>query len=320
MAPLRPLRSNRTPIIGSIIGSLPLPTRLLDPALLLCALAAPALALSFWFLSSAQAPRAAFLQQALAIAVGLSLLLLSRRSRLAPSPTPWLVCALAASLWLPILLSSEPHGPQRWLPLAGLRLYLAPVAAPLLILLLGAPLAIPPLLYLGIVATAALALTLQPDAAQLTAYSVAILTSLLTSKVSSLPRSLAAAIPVLLLLCLAIAWRIPDPLAPVPYVEGVFTIAATASPISLCAALAFAAMPVAGFVWLARTHRYPAALPLATLPAAAYYATLFALAPLQITPVPLLGYGAGPILGYFLATTALRQPQHQSTPPLPTKP
>ncbi|MEJ1932297.1 hypothetical protein WDZ92_18835, partial [Nostoc sp. NIES-2111] len=170
-----------------------------------------------------------------------------------------------------------------------------------------------------------LALTLQPDAAQLTAYSVAILTSLLTSKVSRLPRSLAAAIPVLLLLCLAIAWRIPDPLAPVPYVEGVFTIAATTSPIVLCAALAFAAMPVAGFVWLARAHRYPAnlplaTLPLATLPTAAYYATLFALAPLQITPVPLLGYGAGPILGYFLATTALRQPPHQSTPPLPTKP
>ena len=33
---------------------------------------------------------------------------------------------------------------------------------------------------------------------------------------------------------------------------------------------------------------------------ALYWATVFALAPRQVTPVPWLGFGAGPILGYFL--------------------
>lgn len=332
-----PPRRGPTRIIGSLdlphpehrtkrLQRPPIPTRLLDPALLLCALALPALALSFWLLHAAHAPSAAFLQQALAIAVGITLLLLLRRCHLAPSSTPWLVLGLAVSLWLPIVLSSEPYGPARWLSLAGLRLYFAPVVLPLMIFLLSAPLAIPALLHLGVVATTALALTLQPDAAQLTAYSFAILASLFISRVSvisqvsGLRRWFAPALLALLVPCLYVAWRIPDPLAPVPYVEGVFNIAAVASPIALLAALAFAAMPVAGFVWLAWAHRSSAAIRLATLPVAAYYAALFALAPLQITPVPLLGYGAGPILGYFLVTAAQRQSPQQSTRLLPTNP
>ena len=41
------------------------------------------------------------------------------------------------------------------------------------------------------------------------------------------------------------------------------------------------------------------------LAVAVYYATLFALAPLQTTPVPLLGFGAGPILGYLLVASVV---------------
>jgi hypothetical protein len=204
---------------------------------------------------------------------------------------------LAFSLWLPIAVDSE-AGPERWLNFGGIRLYLAPAVVPLTVFLLGAPTAIPSVVYMGIVATVAIALTLQPDAAQLTAYAFAMLTTFIASGGH---RWLRVSLLALLMVCLTVAWRIPDPLAPVPYVEGVFGIAAEASPVALLAALTFAAIPVAGFVWVARANRCNGALAVA-----AYYATLFALAPLQVTPVPLLGFGAGPILGYFLVTGARR--------------
>ena len=40
--------------------------------------------------------------------------------------------------------------------------------------------------------------------------------------------------------------------------------------------------------------------PRGLLAVAMYYVALVGLAPLEITPVPLLGFGAGPILGYLL--------------------
>ncbi len=95
-------------------------------------------------------------------------------------------------------------------------------------------------------------------------------------------------------------WRAPDPLAPVRYVEGAFVLAAEASPFALLAALIFAALPVTAFVWVARVTGSSG-----TCAVAVYYASLFALAPLQATPVPLLGFGAGPILGYCLVASAV---------------
>ena len=104
----------------------------------------------------------------------------------------------------------------------------------------------------------------------------------------------------LILCCAVAAWRVPDPLAPVRYAEGVFSLAADVSIVALLAAVVSAALPVLGLVWLARSTLWSA--PLAV---AAYYTTLFALAPLQVTPVPLLGFGSGPILGYFLVASIL---------------
>jgi hypothetical protein len=72
------------------------------------------------------------------------------------------------------------------------------------------------------------------------------------------------------------------------------------SPFALLAAVVFAALPVLGLVWFALSTRCRAPLAIA-----AYYTTLFALAPLQVTPVPLLGFGSGPILGYFLVASIL---------------
>ena len=123
-----------------------------------------------------------------------------------------------------------------------------------------------------------------------------------------------AALPILargglagmLLIGVIATWRLPDPLAPVPYVEGVFRLAADVSPWALAAAVLSAVLPVATLAHVARQNRS-----VGVLAVAVYLAGVFALAPLQVTPVPLLGFGAGPILGYFLAAGLICHEMHR---------
>lgn len=205
----------------------------------------------------------------------------------------WLALILAASLFIP--MATGTGTPARWLVLGHVRVYLAAVALPLVLFLLGAP--SHTLATITSVTTAAIALVLQPDASQLTAFALGTLALLVPA---TLPRPVRLGLCGILLGSAVVAWRTPDSLAPVRYVEGVFILAADASPWAFVAAVVSAALPVAAFVWAARVNRSPGAFAVAV-----YWGALFALAPLQITPVPLLGFGAGPILGYFLVAGAV---------------
>ena len=196
----------------------------------------------------------------------------------------WPALVLAACLFLP-LTDSQEWGPRRWLYFGGFGLYVAPVVIPAL--LLGAGGRPAAALLLG-----GLALTVQPDAAQLTALAVASSPLLFTSRHGwVMPLFTAAAFLVAVLVC----WRIPDPLAPVDHVEGVLRIAASMGPLVLGGALLAALLPSMTLLRLAVQHRSAS-----LLSAGLYFATLVCLAPLEVTPVPLLGFGSGPILGYAL--------------------
>lgn len=264
--------------------------------------AAPAIVLGVWLLHIAGAPRSAQTLQAVvaSIAAVMSVVLVTVRRVRPPGDIRWFALALALSLFIPLLADSR-GGPERWLALGSVRLYLAPIVLPLVLLLLGAPFRAP-VIHAASVALAAIALLLQPDAAQLSGVALAMLVLLASS---SAPLLLRCALAAGLLLCTVVAWRIPDPLAPVRYVEGVFHLAAEISPLALLGALVCAALPVVALVWVARMTRSSG-----TFAVAVYYASLFALAPLQVTPVPLLGFGAGPILGYFLVASAIGHRLH----------
>jgi hypothetical protein len=95
---------------------------------------------------------------------------------------------------------------------------------------------------------------------------------------------------------LATAWAFshPDPLQPVAHVEGVFALALGHSLFAGAAVIASAAALVVGLhvnssggrTWLSAV--------------AVYYAVLFACSVAGLTPAPLIGYGAGPLLGFGL--------------------
>jgi hypothetical protein len=259
--------------------------------------AIPAVILSFWVMSITSAPSAAFAMQAAALVVGsaLGVGMAGRRPAPTRAATQWWASAAVAALAVPLLLSSD--GPARWISLGGARVYIAAVVLPSLLVLLRRS-AAPAAWHHAILMAAALVLVRQPDAAQATAFCVAALTVLLRLPGSALARVLTGCV---LVLSVILPWAQPDPLAPVPYVEGVFVVALAASPwlfaVAVCAAIA----PVLALLRLARAGQRGAGA------VAGYYATILMLAPLQVTPVPLLGFGAGPILGYGLVAGLLSQ-------------
>ena len=97
-----------------------------------------------------------------------------------------------------------------------------------------------------------------------------------------------------------LAWALsqPDPLQPVAHVEGVFALALGHSLFAGAAVIASAAALVVGLhvnssggrTWLSVV--------------AVYYAVLFACSVAGLTPAPLIGYGAGPLLGFGLMVAA----------------
>lgn len=260
--------------------------------LCLCAAVLPAVGTGMWLLRIAGAPRSVAALQVVAVAAGLAVHAAMVRSRTSTvDMNQWLSALVVAGLFLPLSMPSH-GGPARWLEVGSLRLYVAPLLLPLAVFQLGRSrqrLSV----YTTTVVAVVIALALQPDASQLTAFAVAMAAPLAAG---DRPWRVRVGLWGLVLGVAGVAWRTPEKLMPVPYVEGVFAVAATVSPWALGVTLLAAALPVATFAWASRRLRSPGVLAIAL-----YWAALFALAPFEVTPVPWLGFGAGPIFGYFLA-------------------
>lgn len=193
---------------------------------------------------------------------------------------------LAAPLFTP---ASEP---DRWLSIGPVSLYVAPIVLPALLIGCSVWLARggrSALFASAAVVGASLLLALQPDASQTLALLVA------TAIASARSRS-AVSIGAVLGAGVSAAWAFsqPDPLQPIAHVEGVFALALTHSLPAGIAVAAGAAALVIGLQVNASIGRKSLSV------VAAYYAVLFACSIAGLTPAPLVGYGAGPVLGFGL--------------------
>lgn len=195
---------------------------------------------------------------------------------------------------LAMTLPGSSPGPERWIPLGPLRLYVAPFLLPSFIaacsVLAGNGNKSRIAAFTATLCVAIL-LALQPDASQL-------LGLLLAATVAAMHYRLGAFRPALIVFALTLttarAFSMPDPLEPVPYVEGVFKLALDHSS-SIGIAVIAAALALVLGLWITSIKG-----PTWLSAVAAYYAALFACSIAGLTPAPLIGYGAGPILGFGL--------------------
>lgn len=260
----------------------------------------PALLLGVLVMRASGVPAGLWGQNLAAWAAGVLACLALGRARTSPARARWagVVAVLAVGALAATLIDPGVQGVHRWVKLGPVRLHAAAVLLPLLLAALAAlARARGWWAAAGIAAVVALALLLQPDAAQATAFAAGATVLLLPGAGKSPPR-LAGLLPLPLLAVLASLRR--DPVAPVPHVEGILGLAAgLGAGWGVAAVAALALLPVP-FLLAGRGAGSRAGLALGA------YVAVTLLAPLAGSfPVPVMGYGVSPVLGYLLGAAGL---------------
>lgn len=230
-----------------------------------------------------------------AMAFGLLIWSIGRRFPPPTRPaTQAFIAAAAVSTILLTFMSEGMLGVHRWISVSGFRLHASAIAAPLILLCVAAAALHSHLSALVLALTTGIMLALQPDAAQTLSFVAGCAVVLVRARVQQRRNVL---LSVALLAAVSVAAFIRhDPLPPVTHVEGIFAAATARAPAwAVAAALALLLLPVP-FAAAWYRHRHLAALALGV------YVVMTLLAPAWGTfPVPVMGYGVSPILGYFIA-------------------
>lgn len=229
-----------------------------------------------------------------ATAVGMLIWALVRR--LPPPSRPATRAFLTAASLIAILLpfaAAGMLGVHRWIAVAGLRLHASAIVAPLIILAVAAAASRTTALPLAIGAAGVMILALQPDAAQATSLAAACAVVLVLAPMKPVRQLLSV---VVLTAVSAVSFFRHDPLPPVAHVEGIFGVVSSGG--VGWAVLATVALLLLAVPFFVAWHRHRRVMALA----AGVYVAMTILAPAWGTfPVPVMGFGASPILGYFLA-------------------
>jgi cell division protein FtsW (lipid II flippase) len=260
----------------------------------LLAAALPALLASVFVLSIADVGGGTWLVQAGSIAMMVALAtgggVLARR----PSRRGVMVAAGATLLLCALPLLGSAQSPERWVVGGPVSLYVAPVCLPALLSLVAWRMRRDARLATGAAAAlwaVALVLAAQPDLSQVLALTAGALV-IIALDVTPWWRRVATMAPFVVAVVLAQAQG--DPLQPVGHVELVVAVAWQHSMLAGVCVLLATLVFVGTLAWrLGRLDPAQGAV-------AAYYAVLFAGAMAGLTPAPLIGYGAGPWLGFGL--------------------
>lgn len=254
----------------------------------------PALVVGVLTMRMSDVPAALWGQNLAAWAVGTLLCLGLWRTRTSARRGRWFDFAAVLTLGAlaATLLAPGVEGVHRWVPLGPVRLHAAAVLLPLLLVAMpGLSQARGWRISAAVAVGVAFILWLQPDAAQATAFAAGCLVLLLPAAGRD-PLRLAC---ILVLPVLAgLAWLRRDPLAPVPHVEGIVDLAAGLGAgwaVAAVASLLVLPLPFLRAGRGAGTH--------AGLALGAYLATTVLAAFLGNFPVPVMGYGVSPIIGYL---------------------
>lgn len=217
---------------------------------------------------------------------------------------PW--CALGfVGLLASTFVAAGMEGVHRWVALGPMRLHasalLAPAALVAIALLLSRSRLVP---VIGIVVAAQLVHVLQPDAGSATALAAGVIGTLASWVFAGKPalreKLVGGGIALAGIAGAVIAWRRADPLLPVPHVEGIVELAASHGAAAYAAAIAALVLVPQVVGGLALRRQAPAVARMAAAGIAMHLAAAMMAARFGAFPVPLLGFGAAPVLGTYL--------------------
>ena len=271
-----------------------------DPRGLLGAFAAMSLACvgaGCWVAAAHGVTAGVWARNLAAWAVGLAIAALVSRAAASTGARAGFLLAAPVGL-IATLLSPGLSGVHRWAQLGPVRLNLAEILLPAAVVAFAV--LSPGRAWTWLVAAGGLGLLVaQPDASQATAFGGAVMAVLLLSPLRRGPRWTGAALAAVAMVG---AWLRPDPLAPVPEVEGILRLAWALSPFA--ALLAGAALGASALTPLLAARQGGSTLSASV--ALIVYFLLAAIAPaLGTFPVPLVGMGVSPILGSWLGVGLL---------------
>lgn len=263
-------------------------------------IALPPVAASVIVLSIAGISVSVWTMHAIAIALSLAIAVGGSRVRLRPVTAISLtIAAIAATLLFPL------SGPRRWMVVGPLHLYMAPVVLPSFIAALSIALRTRAAVALAAAIVTAALLAAQPDASQ--ALALVVGAAVVFARERAQVRMAVVTVAAMGLIT-AWAFTRPDPLLPVPWVEGVFALALRYSAIAGIVVIACAVAFITSLALASRRGpRWLGAV-------AAYYAVLFACSIAGLTPAPLIGFGAGPLLGFGLMVATVRSALFSADP------
>jgi hypothetical protein len=194
------------------------------------------------------------------------------------------------------LLNAPQDGVHRWIDLGPLHVNAAAVLLPAAVVALAA-VAERRWSWLAAAATLGL-LVVQPDASQATAFGAGMIVVLASLRAGAALRAGGIAATVLAVVA---AWLRPDPLLPVPEVEEIVGVAWAWSPLVAVVAVVLLAATV---LWPLR-RAAPDGPRTAALALTACCAVAAVAPALGAFPVPLVGVGMSPVLGFWLGAGAL---------------
>ncbi|MFL6521440.1 MAG: hypothetical protein ACJ8NS_14560 [Chthoniobacterales bacterium] len=215
------------------------------------------------------------------------------------SPVSRVILGVAFVAVAATFLAPSQSGVHRWIDAGPLHINIASLLLPAAIVAL-AFCGIWSRTGLAFVAAIAALLVLQPDASQATSFLVAVIILFAGSTASRARRIIAVAIAVLVAV---ISWSRPDPLQPVPEVEGIFRLALSVSPVlALAAAIALAAT---SFSPLCLRNTFDSSRGIAALALTGYFISAALCPAFGAFPVPLVGLGMSFPVGSWLGVALL---------------
>lgn len=206
--------------------------------------------------------------------------------------------SIIISVLLLILTFVNPgiNGVHRWLAIGSFKVNVSMIVVPVVMITLWNFLFLKELLFSIVIAlTVSILLAAQPDASQLTGFAIPIMIMMCSKTDKKILRSLIIGIFSALII---VSWIFLDHLPPVAYVEEIMSLLADMGLIwFILGIISLVILPVP-FIFFP-----PKKLKLPSISLGLYFTIILIATIFGNFPVPLMGYGISPIIGYYIAIT-----------------